>query len=369
MQSEIFKFKDHTKEIPLFNDNLDKRNGYYRLGPDNKYYDYLIDLYKTSANHSSMVDNIVQRVVGSGFQSEIEIEQNKIRDYRVNEWFKSSAKNLVLYGGISTEIIWNTLHTYINTFNSLDLDKVRVGLMDEELEEPTLYFYSPYFSDYTYGGANKEIDVMYKFDSNENSDNHQILYNFGENRLGNDIYPRPNYLQSIPWIVVDSELPNYYMNLVLNNFMVSNILVVPFQPDEDDQETFEKGLKEKFVGTDKAASTMVIYTNQEGDNKVELINVAGDQGERKYDELVELTVASLARGIGIPSPMLAGLSMPGNLFGIADLPSLETMFNKQTIYPMRNLLLDEFQKINEHLQTPLTNFEITNIDIFDEKTT
>lgn len=360
----IFKFENVT--IPVLNEQVDKRAGYYRLGDDNHYYNYLQNLYKNSSDHSSIVDNLASRIVGSGFQSNNDIDNQRIEKYKLNDWLNKSAKNLILYGGCSTEIIWNQLHENINSFYPISLDRVRVGLLDDDQDEPTLYYYSAHFDDYIYLKRNKDVDVLYKFSSDPKTDNHQMLYNFGFNRVGSDVYPRPDYASSVPWVETDIQIPKYYMNLVYNNFMVSGILVVPFLPNQEDREDFEKGLKDKFVGTKNAASTMVVYSPSGTDGEVKYININGDQGERKYDELLNLTCESIARGHRLSSPMLAGISLPGNLLGMSDLPTLEKMLNKNTIYPKRQLLVQEFNKINTYLKEPITNFEIKDINIFDE---
>ena len=141
MEHTLFQFEAHSAKIPTLSELIDRNAGYYRLGKDNKYYDYLIGLYKNSSNHSAIVDNIIQRVVGTGFQSEDPLEQSKIEKYKLNEWIGGSARDLVIFGGFSTEIIWTQLHEYINSFYKVNLDRVRIGLMDEEQTESTLYYY------------------------------------------------------------------------------------------------------------------------------------------------------------------------------------------------------------------------------------
>ena len=363
----IHEFK--KVELPKFRENANKSYGYYELGTDNKYYDYLMTLYKGSSNHSSMIDTQIQRIVGTGFQSDDPIEQEKIEKYKLNEWFNEVSRNLVMYGGFSTEIIWNELHTNILEFYNINLDKIRIGMVDDEYDEPTLFYYSPNFSKYTYSNRNKNISLLYTFNDDPMTDNHQLLYNFGTNRLGDDKYPRPDYSPGIPWVETDVQIPIYYMNLIHNNFMVSNILVVPYLPNSEDRESFEKGIKEKFVGADNAASTMVVYSPGGDSQEVKVINLAGDQGERKYDELLIMTAESIARAHRIPSPILAGLTLPGNLFGISDLPTIEKMYNKSVIYPKRQQILNDFQKINNYLKTPLIDFNIGDLNSFDEKTT
>ena len=115
-----------------------------------------------------------------------------------------------------------------------------------------------------------------------------------------------------------------------------------------------------------ALPILIVYGS--GDGEIKLLNVNGDHGEKKYDELINLTCESIARNLRISSPILAGISLPGNLFGVSDLPTLEQMLNKQVIYPKRNLLLNEFNKINKYLREPIQNFTISDINIFDEKT-
>ncbi len=360
----IFKFENLT--IPKLNEQIDKRSGYYRQGDDNNYYVYLQELYKNSSDHASIIDNLVSRVVGTGFQANNELDNQRIEKYGLNDWLNKSAKNLVIYGGLSTEIIWNQLHEKITSFYPISLDRVRVGLIDEDLDEPTLYYYSTKFDNYTYLKRNKSIDILYKFDEDPKTDKHQLLYNFGFNRIGSDVYPRPDYAAAVPWVETSIQIPKYYMNLVYNNFMLSGILVVPFLPEQNDRDEFEKGLKEKFVGANNAASTMVVYVPSGSESEVKYIPVTDDQSQRKYDELLNLVTESLARAHRLSSPMLAGISLPGNLLGMSDLPTLEKMLNKNTIYPKRQLLIQEFNKINKWLVEPITNFEIKDINIFDE---
>lgn len=360
-----YKFQNIV--IPPFYEVANEQHNFYTAGKDNKYFDYLIYLYKNSSTHSAMVNNIAQRIKGGGFQSDNPIDQANIEKYKINEWLDKSAKNLSIYDSLATEIIWTPLHEYINSFYSVNIDRVRVGLFETNDDEPTLFLYSPSWSEMKYITKNSEIEILRKFDTDPDSDKHQMLYNFGVNRVGNDVYGRPDYASGIHWIETDIAIPKFYMNLIHNNFNVSNLLVVPYQPDEAVRKEFEEGLKEQFVGTENAGSTMVVYA-PDGGQKVELIRVAGEQGEHKYDELLNLTIESIARNHGYNSPMLAGISLPGNLYGVSDMAQIEHQFNKQVIYPKRKLILDDFNKINKHLRTPIVKFDIKDLNSFDEKT-
>lgn len=365
MEQQIYKFATIT--IPEFIEQIDKKNGYYRLGVDNKYYDYLIKLYKESSTHSSMCDNQVQRIVGTGFVSDNPIDTERIKKYKLNDWLLGVSNDFVKFGGFTSEIIWNHLHEKIISIGKINIDRIRIGLIDAELQdEPNLYYYSQYFSDYTYSKRNKDIDVLYKFDSKLGTSNHQLLYYYGTNRIGDDIYPRPDYAPGVSWIEAEKQIPIYYMNLVYNNFNVSNILVVPYMVNESDKERFENSLKQRFVGAENAGSTLIVYSPNDG-TEVKLINMSGEQGEKKYDELLNLCVEAISRSHRIPSPMLCGLSLPGNLFGVSDLPFIEKMYNKQVIYPKRREILEEFEKLNQYLIEPLTSYTISDINIFDNE--
>jgi len=365
MEKSIFKFSSIT--IPEFIEQIDKKNNYYRLGIDNHYYDYLIKLYKESSTHASMCDNQVQRIVGTGFISDDPINTELIKKYKINDWLLGVSNDFVKFGGFTTEISWNLLHEKILEFNKVNIDRIRIGLIDEESQdEPNLYFYSPYFSDYTYSKRNKNIEVLYKFDTTVGTSNKQLLYNYGTNRIGDDIYPRPDYSAGVSWIEAEKQIPLYYMNLIYNNFNVSNILVVPYMVNESDKQRFENSLKERFVGVDNAASTLVLYSPNDG-TEVKLINTSGDQGEKKYDELYNLCVESISRAHRIPSPFLCGLSLPGNLFGISDLPFIEKMYNKQVIYPKRQKIINTFEELNKYLITPITSYTIEDLNIFDNE--
>lgn len=356
-------------EIPTLDERAYKNNNYYFLGVDNKYYDFLFNLYRDSPTHSSIINNQINRIIGTGFQSDNEVDKALIDKYKLNEWLEQTCRDLVILGGFATEIIWNKLHSYINSFYPVKLERLRIGLINEDLETPSLYYYSQHFSDYVYSNRNKDIKVYTGFDKDPNTDFEQILYNFGNNRIGNDIYPIASYSSSIPYIITDIKIPIYYMNLVNNNFMVSQILVVPYTPDEDQREKFEEGLKERFTTPENGGSVLIVYSQGDG-SEVKLIPVSGSDSEKKYDELLNLVIESIARGNGLSSPLLAGLSLPGNLFGVTDLPTLEKQYNTNIIWKRRKQLMDEFSnKINPYLKQPISQYKIDDINMFmDEKT-
>jgi hypothetical protein len=365
----IFNFTDHASSIPLLTETADKYNGWYRIGADNQYYTFLTNLYKNSSNTSSMLDNIVARIVGTGFQSDNEVDKALIDKYELNtKWLPSVAKDLCLCGGYGTDITWNMLHEKINKFNHVPVNNIRVGLMTDDETEPTLFYLSSQFSQYTYNGRNKSIEVRYTFSDDPITDAKQMLYNFGLNRVGNDVYGTPDWARGgVAWATIDAEIPRYYVNLIKNNFMVNTIIVVPVMPVEEEREAFEEGLKNKFTGTGQGGSTMIIYSPSDA-SEVKVLSLGGLDAERKYNELSDLTIESLSRAFRLPSPMLAGLAISGSLFGITDMPQLENMLNKATIYPKRATIKADFDLINKYLAQPITQYTIGDNNVFNQAT-
>lgn len=362
------KFEFKKIEIPQPTETEDKGGGYIKWGKDNLYPQYLNSLLKGSSDHSSILYNQVQRIVGSGFQSEDPIQRDIIEGMKLNEWLYNAAFNLVLYGGFSTDVIWGKFDKKVLQIESVPLDRIRVGFVEEDLETPSLYFYSTEYHKYKYGGRIQGMDVIGKWNPKLNKPDHQLYYDFGLNRVGNDIYPVPDYISGVHWIETSIKIPQYYLNLISRNFMVSQIIVVPDLPSEEEREKFERNLKNNFTDVENAGSTLVVYSNSP-EQEVKVHNISGEQGERKYDELLIMTIESISRTWRLPSPILAGISLPGNLFGITDLPGIERLYNKSVIYPKRQQLLNHFNELNDWFKTPLTDFTIEDDNIFDEKTT
>jgi len=210
-----FSFNFKQVEIPQLKETPSRKN-YYMTNDADDFYDQLIYYYEHGNVHSTFIDNLSSRIIGTGLQTNDSNSRNVIKSYGLDEIYKRISFDYSLYGGYAIEIIWNVLHTEITQINYLDFSRVRSGFIDEKTEDVTLFYYSTDWHKWS-----KEIDVLHTFDTDPESDNRQIYY-YKDNHPGTDIYPRPEYFAALKWVYTEVELNRYYANLVKNNFRFSD---------------------------------------------------------------------------------------------------------------------------------------------------
>jgi len=351
------KFEEHKipelKEIKAF------RNSYYLAGKGDNFFNELIYLYENSSIHNSFCNNFTQKVFGSGIVSDSETDKNIIEKLELNDILHKIILDYYLYGGFSLEIIWNTLHTKITNINYIDFSKIRSGMVDKETDEVELYYYS-----YDWKAYHKNMVTYTKFNTDEKSHKRQLFYYKGHHP-GNTIYPRPLYMGGLKHIYTDIELTKYYYNLVKNNFVGNTILKVPSEMDPDKQVAFEKGLKDNFTSSENAGSIVVVYGDSE--NSVELLEFNKGSDDEKYKWLTQQVIDSLVISHRIPNPIISGVRISGTLGGSEEMEIAEKIYNKNVIYPARNIILNQFNILNKNLLTPLQETKVEDVNIFEQK--
>jgi len=355
--SSTISFDFKQVEIPILKETPSRKN-YYMTNLADDFFDQLIHYYENGNVHSTFVDNLSSRIIGTGLQTDDTGSEAVINAYGLNELYKRISFDYSLYGGYAIEVIWNALHTQITQVNYLDFSRVRSGYIDEKSEDVTLYYYSTDWHKWK-----KEIEVLLTFDTDPTSDNRQIYY-YKDTHPGKDIYPRPEYYAALKWVYTEVELVRYYSNLVKNNFVPTTMLTVNSFFDQEKQIAFEKSLKQ-FTGGDAAGTIFVIY-NEGGDEttKPELIKFNSESEDNKYQWLSQHTIEELIIGHRLPNPLLAGVKTPGQLGGSSELEISERIYNLQVIIPKRANVLEGINTVSNFIAGDIT-YDVINTDIYD----
>lgn len=353
-----FAFNFSQVEIPQLKEITNTKN-YYQTNEKDDFFEQLIGFYENGNVHSSFINNLKDRIVGSNMTTIDPQSQIIIDKYKLDNLFTKITFDYVLYGGFAIEIIWNALHTKINQLNYLDFSRVRSGFINEDTDKIELFYYSPDWHKWK-----KEITVYPVFNNSEGSDNRQIYY-YKDIYPGKDIYPRPDYIAGLKWVYTEVELVRYYANLVKNNFVPTTLLTVPSFFDEEKQINFEKSLKQ-FTGGDAAGTIFVIY-NEGGETttKPEIVKFNGDPEDQKYSWLSNHTVEQLIIAHRIPNPLLAGVKTPGQLGGATELQVSEKQYNIQVVGPKRQKVLGVINELATFIPGEL-KYEVKDQNIFDE---
>ncbi len=318
---EVINLKLQAHKTPVFKEEkqkewiiygADREGGYY-----NNYPAYLLYLYNRSSKHNAFINGKVLYICGAGvgFDSEglslqdIALANDFINKENTNyDTLKDIVKKCVLdkklFGGYYLEIIWNKAGTNFEIlhfpYNNLRKAKDEDG-----------YWYSKDWSKQKQSAEDTGLEYIELF--NPEKPNGRQIFVAKEYRPDLDAYPLPDYVASTVYAEVDVELSNYRLNAIKSGFNAGTILnFANGRPTDEERETIETKLKEKFTSTDRANSLLITFSQTEA-SKPTIEHLTPQNVDEQLNGLNEQVIQELIIGHHIPNPMLVGIKTAGEL--------------------------------------------------------
>jgi hypothetical protein len=276
----------------------------------NRYPDYLLELYNSSAKHHAIVQGKTDYIVGNGWavdQSGLNTEAiAKIQQFvkrpngkeDLNTLLYKATLDLEIYGGFAFEIISNRTLETISAIYHCDFAKYRKA---KDLDG---YYYSEDWSK-----NQPEVEYIAPFDPS-NVGGKSLLYVKSYHPMG-QAYPLPEYLGCVPYIEMDKEIANFHLNSIKNGFMGGTMInFFNGQPTEEEQQAIERKLYDKFSGSDNA-NKLVLNFNDSKEQGAEIIALNGNDFDKRFDTLNKTVQTEIFAGHRIVDPQLFGIKEDG----------------------------------------------------------
>ena len=328
---KLLKFDAH--KVPVFKE--ERSVDWVTWGYDatdrtwnNRYGDYLIWLYNSSAKNNAIINGKNTYIVGDGwtvseqglsFKDKIQaggfkagLEASKItRDISLDR---------IIFGGFATEVIPNKKSDKVN-MHHIDFSKIRVGKTiwnEDGIKEPTVYYYTADWS------SRKPINnpdftefLDFPWDISEMDSSKRYIVYYKDYRPDLQEYPLPEYIGAIPYISADYEIGNFTFNNVKNGF--SGGYLVNFyngDPTEIQKGQIEDRWKATKHGGDNAGEPILSF-NEDNDSGVEITPLPANGQDDRFLNLNEQIRDEIYTGHNF-NPTLIGLSNSGGFNNNAD---------------------------------------------------
>jgi hypothetical protein len=336
-----------SNKPPVFVEKNDKPFVYY--GEKNDYPDYLIDLYRKSPFHSSIIDGKVRHICGKGWiidtkgvdllsraQMEYWIKDVNKKE-NLDEFTKKITNDLELFDGIAIEVIWK------NNGELAEANHVPFQYVRSNADNTEFYYTSKWFKPsgsrmVANGQAEDEEDyTVYKPYDFENRKGKQLFY-YKCYTSGLGTYPLPNYLQAITAIETEIRIENYNLNLIRNGFSASHIINFynGAPPTKEEREKFRKDIEAQLSSDDNAGSFILNFADGK-DRGSEVIAIpTTDEG--KYKQLKDSVQQSILTRHGIPNPAMLGIKTEGQLGNRKELEDALIAFQNNYITPRQQII-------------------------------
>lgn len=328
--------ENRTKVIPVMKEAKITGKKYISYGENNHYPEYLFSLYQNSTILQSVINGIIDYTVGNGVTGMFLTDQVNADGDTYYDLFKNVFLDYLVTGGFAINVLRDA-ENRISELYWLDVSKVRLS------EDAKIGYYSDNM--FNWGDKPEELPI---FDPKKKQKSSIFYYN-GESR---GLYPIPRWSGAIKAVETSTEISNYHLNSILNNF--NPAAIISFNngvPDKTTQEAIEKKINKKFVGSDNV-NRFILSFSESGENQTTVQTLGTDNTDAKFQTLKD----SIQEEIFIAfraTPALFGLNPENNGFSKQEFLESFQLFYKTVIEPLQKTMNKAFGKIFDS-PNPLT---------------
>jgi hypothetical protein len=343
------KNKMHFAKVERFNSEQvnfqEKVQGkYVKSGNDNRFPQYLIELYNRSAIHAACVDSIVHGVIGQGLTAndEVFLEHANSRGETWNDIFKKVSLDYILHGSFALEVIYSRDRTKIAEAYHIDFSTIRAKEKNHRGIIPG-YYISNEWKVFT---AHTDDNTMYLpvFDTRKSKEEPSQIFVVHNYRPGQQYYPLPAYNGALRTIELDVETCNFHVNNIKNGLAPSLAITTYTNGSSDDVESIETMLRANYGGTENAGA--LIYMDVDSpENKPDITPIPQNGADGYYTAISDMSIQQILTAHRITSPMLLGIKTEGQLGGRAELIDARILFEHNVIEPFQQQILRQLEGI------------------------
>lgn len=285
-KSDVFFVNLTTETVtPSVDSRKHRKKEYIYFGKDNLFPNYLIDLADNCSIHRALLETKSKFIAGEGFIFEGEDGQvsaaEKFLEGLDRDFLRKTATDMSYFNGF----YWQSKFERggnVSYLRNIDFSYVRSGKMNEngEIEK---YYFTPDWAFATKKTSFKPEDAIYepKPIASWYSSDRALVKKRGELIEGKTyspgklFYAEPSYLGALNYIEISNQIAEFHKNN-LDNGMVGSMHIHLFEDlsDSEKRRKVEKGISQKFVGSENAGKVVVTWsTNPDMKTLVESIPV------------------------------------------------------------------------------------------------
>jgi len=326
----------------------------------NLYPNFLIDLYNTSSTHAAIVNTTSEMIAGEDIivDESDNLEQFvKLKKFfaqangkeTLHEVIKKISFDFKLQGSYALHIIYNKARTEVSEVYHIGVEKIRAGKPNAMGVIDTYYV----CADWSNTRTNKPMPIA-AFNTKDRTSPSQILYT-GLYSPNMDVYHTPDYLAATCWILTDSKVSEYMLNIISNGFSGTHLIsFANGVPSSEERHQIERSLAAKFSGSQNAGK-MVLTFSDDKTRTPEITPIGMSDSDKQFNNLQETLIQNILTSHRVTSPLLFGIRDKGGGLG----SNVDEMNSAFEIY--LNTVIKGYQK--NILKTLSKIFEINGINI------
>lgn len=300
---------------------------FVQWGERNLYPTFIHDVYEESPTLKTIINSVVDYVIGDGVESEEFI----LTSEKLEDIVSTIAYSYSIYGGFALNVLRNRVGGIADVV-VLDMRNLRSN------KDKTVFYYSEDFGVKSYGRG-KYIELP-KFDPSANDASSIYFYS---NQKWNT-YPLPVWSACVKAAQIESKIGEYHLNNLSNGFS-SNVMVCMNNgiPSDDVKEEIERGFTEKFCGVESAGNVVISYAVDK-DHAATIEKIETENFADKYNSLYKWSREQLFLAFRT-NPNLCGIATESNGFNSEEYNSSFKLFNRTVVRPIQKRICNAFDII------------------------
>lgn len=323
---------------------LENRQGkYITFGDDNRYPEWLLDLYNNSPLNNAIINTKVDYIMGEGLSDANKdaavtafIDKCNQKGESLESVMRKCALDHEIFGGFSFQIVYTRGSTKespeIAEIYYMDLSKLRYDLDQTHLK---------YARDWNSYQRIRTI-VTKSYDPHDPTGT-RIFYYSGTNTR--DIYPIPVYRGAVNSIQTDIEISNFHLSQITNGMFPS--IMIDFkngEPTEEEKNNIERRMLQKWGGSTKAGRIFLTFSDPGTDTSPKVTPIEQPDLDKRFVVLQENVEKKIFYGHRF-NPLLLGLQTPGKLGLSSEYNDADQIFQNKYVRPTQGRIIDEFEKV------------------------
>jgi hypothetical protein len=313
-------------------------------GNRNEFYQTIIDRYNGSPTNAAVINSYVDLIYGRGLYA-----KNQVRN--VADWVKLKTvlkpkelrkiiSDFELFGEFSFQIT-ETRGKELSSITHIPKQRVIPSIENED-EEIETYWYSKDWAKYTLAKNKPE-----EFEAFNGKKQAQSIYVGKPYKAGKNYFSDPDYLAGMPYMEMEEEIANLYINSIKSGLTAGYIINVPNGKawDTETKDKFEKAIKDKLTGSQNASKFVLSFNGDEKATTVEAIPINAAV-HKQWEYLTQEARQQILTAHRVTSPMLFGIKDNTGFGNNADeLDTAEAQLMKRVVAPKQNFILDALEEV------------------------
>jgi hypothetical protein len=329
---EELRFTFAKAEIPEFPNQYFSQNRYITFGNNNRYPDYLIDLYNGAAKHAAIINGKCTYIAGSGFVTADPATQqfldNANEKETWNQLIKKLCKDIEIFGGFYLQCIKKNNGVGFN-FYHVSYDRIRVN------DDNTQFWYR---KDWKYW-TGEQIFKAFTPNTNERSS----IFFYKENGAKKQPYALPSYLAALNLIEAEKAVSEAILTNAKSGFTATkHIAFIGQEPTKEKKSEIVKRLEERYSGESGNRLVVEWVNDEKFATKITDLGQT-DLTKEDYTAVNNLITTNLFAGHGVTHPLLFGIQQEGKLGGATELREAFYIF-KNTYAKAKQVNLEDIVK-------------------------